>query len=138
MLKPYLAVIFVTTAACAARPIVVDASVPASQRDSDRDGIVDAADRCPTKPETVNAHNDTDGCPDKLRARWNLVAPGIVLAATGIPLLTYGAVMTRVALEPGQVDPGMTNGFEKVGIPLLVIGTLHELLGINLILGGAT
>jgi outer membrane protein OmpA-like peptidoglycan-associated protein len=34
--------------------------------DSDGDGILDDVDRCPTEPETVNGHEDTDGCPDEL------------------------------------------------------------------------
>ena len=32
--------------------------------DSDGDGIVDEADRCPTKPEDFDGHEDDDGCPD--------------------------------------------------------------------------
>jgi outer membrane protein OmpA-like peptidoglycan-associated protein len=33
-------------------------------QDSDGDGILDADDRCPTKPEDMDNHQDTDGCPD--------------------------------------------------------------------------
>lgn len=32
--------------------------------DSDRDGIPDANDRCPSEPETFNGTHDDDGCPD--------------------------------------------------------------------------
>src|SRR5690606_20090528 len=32
--------------------------------DSDGDGIVDEADRCPTKPEDFDGYEDDDGCPD--------------------------------------------------------------------------
>lgn len=32
--------------------------------DYDGDGIDDSADRCPTRPETTNGFQDTDGCPD--------------------------------------------------------------------------
>jgi hypothetical protein len=32
--------------------------------DSDRDGIPDADDKCPTEPETINGVDDDDGCPD--------------------------------------------------------------------------
>ncbi len=32
--------------------------------DSDKDGIIDKDDRCPTQPETYNEYLDTDGCPD--------------------------------------------------------------------------
>jgi outer membrane protein OmpA-like peptidoglycan-associated protein len=35
-------------------------------KDSDNDGLNDSADRCPTEAETVNGHDDTDGCPDDL------------------------------------------------------------------------
>ena len=34
--------------------------------DQDRDGIPDAIDKCPTKPETKNGYQDKDGCPDKI------------------------------------------------------------------------
>lgn len=33
--------------------------------DSDRDGLIDANDKCPQQPETVNGVNDHDGCPDE-------------------------------------------------------------------------
>lgn len=32
--------------------------------DYDGDGIEDATDQCPTRPETVNGFMDGDGCPD--------------------------------------------------------------------------
>jgi hypothetical protein len=32
--------------------------------DYDGDGIGDATDRCPTRPETTNGFQDEDGCPD--------------------------------------------------------------------------
>jgi outer membrane protein OmpA-like peptidoglycan-associated protein len=35
-------------------------------KDTDSDGLADSADRCPTEAETVNGHDDTDGCPDEL------------------------------------------------------------------------
>lgn len=38
--------------------------VPCSGKDSDKDGIDDAADHCPTYPETNNNEYDLDGCPD--------------------------------------------------------------------------
>jgi|GEM_PF-307551 len=33
-------------------------------KDTDGDGIPDAQDRCPTRPETYNNFHDRDGCPD--------------------------------------------------------------------------
>jgi outer membrane protein OmpA-like peptidoglycan-associated protein len=33
-------------------------------KDKDGDGIVDAKDKCPDQPETVNNFEDEDGCPD--------------------------------------------------------------------------
>jgi predicted metalloprotease len=33
-------------------------------KDTDADGILDVADRCPTQPETINKVLDRDGCPD--------------------------------------------------------------------------
>lgn len=32
--------------------------------DYDGDGINDSSDRCPTRPETKNGFQDSDGCPD--------------------------------------------------------------------------
>jgi hypothetical protein len=32
--------------------------------DYDGDGVTDSTDRCPTRPETENGFQDTDGCPD--------------------------------------------------------------------------
>ncbi|ELZ44571.1 hypothetical protein C463_08324 [Halorubrum californiense DSM 19288] len=32
--------------------------------DYDGDGINDSADKCPTRPESVNGFQDSDGCPD--------------------------------------------------------------------------
>ena len=37
---------------------------PVEDLDPDRDGIVGAADRCPTDAEDVDAFSDDDGCPD--------------------------------------------------------------------------
>lgn len=35
-----------------------------ASNDFDGDGISDADDRCPTRPETENGFQDSDGCPD--------------------------------------------------------------------------
>ncbi len=35
-------------------------------KDEDKDGFAGADDKCPTEPETVNSHEDEDGCPDEL------------------------------------------------------------------------
>lgn len=45
---------------------LVDQTVSTRQAptDYDGDGIDDDADRCPTRPETVNGFQDSDGCPD--------------------------------------------------------------------------
>jgi hypothetical protein len=32
--------------------------------DYDGDGIKDSTDRCPTRPESTNGFQDSDGCPD--------------------------------------------------------------------------
>lgn len=45
---------------CAGNPL--DPS--ANTSDADGDGIQDNLDACPATPETVNGHQDTDGCPD--------------------------------------------------------------------------
>ena len=38
---------------------------PATDKDSDKDGIPDSKDMCPKTAETKNGYQDTDGCPDK-------------------------------------------------------------------------
>lgn len=46
-----------------------------ASRDSDEDDLPDSDDRCPTEPETHNAFEDADGCPDTLPPppfRWSL------------------------------------------------------------------
>ncbi|WP_407066879.1 hypothetical protein [Haloarcula sediminis] len=45
---------------------LVDQTVSTRQapNDYDGDGINDSADECPTRPETNNGFQDTDGCPD--------------------------------------------------------------------------
>lgn len=45
---------------------VADQQVTSRQApaDYDGDGIPDADDRCPTRPETDNGFQDDDGCPD--------------------------------------------------------------------------
>ena len=45
---------------------LVNSQVPSRQaaNDYDGDGVGDATDRCPTRPETTNNFQDGDGCPD--------------------------------------------------------------------------
>jgi len=45
---------------------LVDRTVTTRQApdDYDGDGIPDSRDQCPTRPETDNGFQDTDGCPD--------------------------------------------------------------------------
>lgn len=45
---------------------LVDRQVASRQApdDYDGDGVPDATDRCPTRPETDNGFRDDDGCPD--------------------------------------------------------------------------
>lgn len=40
--------------------------VAARVTDTDGDGLVEPADRCPAEPEVVNGYRDDDGCPDVL------------------------------------------------------------------------
>jgi len=44
--------------------IIASKSTTTSRIDSDRDGIYDTEDMCPTSPETWNKYKDWDGCPD--------------------------------------------------------------------------
>ncbi|MFC7029238.1 hypothetical protein ACFQJ5_18715 [Halomicroarcula sp. GCM10025324] len=41
--------------------IVAERQAPA---DYDGDGINDSTDKCPTRPESANGYQDSDGCPD--------------------------------------------------------------------------
>jgi hypothetical protein len=45
---------------------LVNQTVTARQapNDYDGDGVTDSSDKCPTRPETDNGFEDTDGCPD--------------------------------------------------------------------------
>lgn len=45
---------------------LVDQTVTTRQSPTDYDGdsIDDSTDRCPTRPETTNGFQDSDGCPD--------------------------------------------------------------------------
>jgi outer membrane protein OmpA-like peptidoglycan-associated protein len=48
---------------CAPQDGVVADGCPGA--DTDRDGIDDASDRCPSEAETINEVDDDDGCPDR-------------------------------------------------------------------------
>ena len=45
---------------------LVDQTVAERQApaDYDGDGINDSTDKCPTRPESTNGYQDSDGCPD--------------------------------------------------------------------------
>lgn len=67
--RTYLGVALVALKDC--KPLaeaVAQASRPAdgagSQKDTDGDGLVDDADKCPTKPEDRDGFQDEDGCPE--------------------------------------------------------------------------
>jgi outer membrane protein OmpA-like peptidoglycan-associated protein len=42
----------------------VESSPPPTDPDTDSDGVLDSADRCPTEPEDRDGWEDEDGCPD--------------------------------------------------------------------------
>ncbi|MDX2086877.1 MAG: OmpA family protein [Kofleriaceae bacterium] len=42
----------------------VEKAPPPKDEDPDKDGIIGAADKCPTDPEDMDAFQDEDGCPD--------------------------------------------------------------------------
>ncbi len=61
--------------------------------DTDRDGIVDDIDVCPTEPETANNYKDDDGCPDQLASLAVTVLnpnndpmPGVEVRVDGVML----------------------------------------------------
>ncbi len=46
------------------KPTVTKEEPPAIDQDPDKDGILGAADKCPTEPEDKDSFQDEDGCPD--------------------------------------------------------------------------
>ncbi len=54
-------------AACT--PVKTAPTPPPAPRDTDRDGIVDAQDACPDRPEDFDGIEDDDGCPEASRDR---------------------------------------------------------------------
>ncbi|MFT3693513.1 MAG: OmpA family protein [Kofleriaceae bacterium] len=67
-------------------PKPVEPPPPPPDPDLDHDGILNAVDKCPMQPETVNGFDDEDGCPDEL--------PPAVVAAF--------ATASAVRFEPGR------------------------------------
>ena len=65
---PVVSTVEVTPPDPVAVPVEPAAPAPEPAEDADGDGIVGAADRCPDAPETVNQHEDDDGCPDEAPA----------------------------------------------------------------------
>jgi hypothetical protein len=47
--------------------------------DTDRDGVADADDKCPTEKETINGNLDGDGCPDPGEGKVALVGTKLQL-----------------------------------------------------------
>jgi MYXO-CTERM domain-containing protein len=50
----------------AAEPVQQPLVAEIAPKDSDGDGLLDDADACPTQAETINEHEDQDGCPDQI------------------------------------------------------------------------
>ena len=46
--------------------ISTDLSFAVTDRDYDKDGLLDAFDECPLRSETYNQFEDFDGCPDSI------------------------------------------------------------------------
>lgn len=51
---------------CPDEPGVPPDGCPEKSADMDGDGLLDVEDECPEQPETVNGHEDGDGCPDEV------------------------------------------------------------------------
>jgi hypothetical protein len=139
LIRTFLLGCIVASAGCAVTlPEVGSSQSPATVRDSDHDGVVDASDRCPESRETDNGHNDHDGCRDVPRSQRGLVAPGIVVVSLGGPLLITGIEFTLLGLSgPGSSGDDMHAGFERIGIPLLAAAVVHFAIGIPMIVAGA-
>jgi hypothetical protein len=132
--RPLLVLLLLFSAA-ACRPTRSPAEIA---RDKDGDGIANDLDACPTDRETVNRHNDQDGCPDRRLRKRGVLVPGAVVAGLGLPLIGMGAAWTSIGLSSYDDPDPMHAGFEEVGVPLLVAGIVHEAIGIPLIVAGAS
>lgn len=64
--------------------------VPATDRDSDGDGVLDGADKCPTQNELINKFRDGDGCPE-----LPALVTGQVLDPTGRPIAGANIVVVE-------------------------------------------
>jgi outer membrane protein OmpA-like peptidoglycan-associated protein len=74
---------------------------PLAEGDRDKDGILDARDRCPSDPEDRDAWEDEDGCPE----------PTLVTFVVQDP---YGhpVSIAKVSFEGGSAGPGKAVPFE--------------------------
>lgn len=79
-------------------PVPVDPPVV----DTDGDGIPDEDDRCPTNPETFNAYEDLDGCPDEIPAQ---------LSTARIPSLAFAA-------NTAAITPDMRTKLDAAAVTL--------------------
>ncbi len=74
--------------------------------DDDGDGIVNAQDKCPNEPETKNAYNDDDGCPDEV--------PKVVRDFTGvIEAIEFDPGSTRIADKSMPIMEGAVKVFKE-------------------------
>jgi len=80
-------------------------------KDTDGDGIVESADRCPYREETPNGYRDDDGCPDKLAM--------VVLKVSD----AQGAALPGVPVSIGDREVGLTEPDGRLRIGDLMPGT---------------
>jgi outer membrane protein OmpA-like peptidoglycan-associated protein len=117
-------------------------------RDTDLDGILDAADACPKEPEDIDQYRDADGCPDPSYA-IHVVAhddagapvPAAALALSGDAGNATGTGEVAATLHPGsyhvtasalgyrpgtvELTLGSSGPSEQIVVLQRITGTLH-------------
>lgn len=79
-----------------------------SDRDTDRDGILDREDACVNEPETVNQYKDKDGCPDQL------AQIDVRVSLDGQP---FAGAELRVKGPTGEQNVGRVDRSSHTGMP---------------------
>src|SRR5690606_33335896 len=82
-----------------------------SQEDPDGDGRVDAFDRCPLEPETVNGFKDEDGCPDALAVVTLALVDAEGLAVVGAEVKVDGEAVGVTGPQGHIVLPELIPGY---------------------------
>ncbi|MFQ5440760.1 MAG: thrombospondin type 3 repeat-containing protein, partial [Nitrosopumilaceae archaeon] len=92
-----------------------DVSFAASERDYDKDGIVDSSDKCPLRSETYNQFQDFDGCPDSISEE---------IVPFEAPDMDSDGIEDRLDSCPNEPET-INDYLDKDGCPEIVPGTIN-------------